>query len=88
MSKNFIKIAIYSIITLIVVFSISHMISVYKIINSDAYRFAIDQISNNERVIEDIGRIKEFDKYPTGKLRKNVAQIETNVIAEKRNTLN
>ena len=85
MNKKTFKIVGISILLLILLFFISYIISVIKISNSDAYEFAIEKISENQKVKERVGRIIEFDKYPTGKLRKNNAQIETNLIGEKGN---
>lgn len=83
MSKGFLKILAITIIVIVSLVLVTIVVSAIKISNSDAYDFAKEQILINDKTIDRIGEIKSFGRFPSGKLRKNEAQIETNVSGTK-----
>lgn len=86
-NKKFIKIFTYvvlSIFTFIVIVNVGNYI---KITNSEAYVLAKSHIKSHPDLIEKIGEVISFGKFPSGSIHyengKTVAQIETKVIGSK-----
>ena len=86
-NKGFVKIfgfVILGIISFIFIVKVGNYI---KIVNSEAYTLAKKHIRTNNEVIQKVGQIKEFGKFPSGSIGyengKTVAQIETRIIGSK-----
>lgn len=85
---NFLKYFLYTLGVIVLLFYIIVPIgSAIQVLSSDAYDVATDFIKNDSIVISKVGKVKEFETLPHGRIGhgtyKKDAQIETEVTGDK-----
>ncbi|WP_046759299.1 hypothetical protein [Kordia jejudonensis] len=84
MSKKFKKIFIYTILSILAIIIIVRVGSFIRVKNSEGYDFAMKYISKNEKVLNRIGEIKSFGKFPSGYVSMKETKVETYVYGTKK----
>ena len=86
-SRKFLKVFSYVVLSIVGFIVIVQVGNYIKITNSEAYPLAKSYIITNQDLIDKIGEVKSFDKFPSGNIGyengKTVAQIETEVTGSK-----
>jgi hypothetical protein len=82
--KKFLKYLLYTAIGIGILIIITIIGNTIKISNSEAYSIAKKEIINNNEIIERVGKIKSFGRFPSGSIRmenqKYYAQLEIEII--------
>lgn len=88
LNKQFIKIFSYFILSILLFFLVVNVGNYVRITNSEAYVLAKAYIKTHPDLIEKVGDIQSFGRFPSGKIGyengKNIAQIETNIVGMKK----
>lgn len=86
-NKKVLKTLICTVLSISVLIIAVRVINCITIKNSEAYDLALSYVKSQPELIEQLGEIQSFGKYPRGGIGnengKTVAQIETKVIASK-----
>ncbi len=86
-NKKVFKILLYTFLTILGLIFIFYLGNFIKISTSDEYDLAKKYVKSNKKLIDEIGKIKEFGVFPTGSIReqngKKFAQIHLNIKASK-----